>query len=203
AGHVLRVLESEAFDVGLVGVKPGGGPLDKGPVLESRSDDFPADGVGQDDVRAHVEPKPDVRPTRRIAAAWIDDPEPGALVDCLQYVVKNDGMGLTRVRPPEQDEVRILDLAIGTSCATRTKNRRQTDDAGGVSSAVATVDVVRAHDHPGKFLRQEIQLIRGLRATEYAESLRAVFLQRAAKADSDTVNVFFPACGPQLAMVTN
>src|SRR5208337_2192106 len=203
AGHVLRVLESEAFDVGLVGVKPGGGPLDKGPVLESRSDDFPADGVGQDDVRAHVEPKPDVRPTRRIAAAWIDDPKPGALVDCLEYVVKEDGMGLTRVRPPEQDEVRILDLAIGTSCTTRTKNRRQTDDAGGVSSTVATVDVVGANDHPSEFPGQEIQFVRGLRATEYAESLRAVFLQRAAKAGGGAVKGFFPACGPQMAIFTN
>ena len=202
AGHVLRVLEGEAFDVRSVGVKPGGGPLDKGPVLESRSDDFPAHGVGQDDVRAHVEPEPDIRPTRRIAPAWIDDPEPGALVDCLQYVVKEDGMSLTRVRPPEQDEVGILDLAIGTSCATRTKNRRQTDDAGGVSSAVATVDVVRANDHPGKFLGQEIQLVRGLRATEYAEGLRAVFLHRAAKAGGGAVKGFLPTCGPQVAMVT-
>jgi len=69
----------------------------------------------------------------------------------LEHMVKDDRMGLTRVRAPEQDEVRILDLAIGTSCATRTKNRRQTDDAGGVSSTVATIDVVGANDHASKF----------------------------------------------------
>ena len=62
-------------------------------------------------------------------------------------------MGLTRIRPPEEDEVRILDFAIGARCATRTKNRRQTDDARGVSSTVATVDVVRANNHPSKFPR--------------------------------------------------
>jgi hypothetical protein len=105
-------------------------------------------------------------------------------------------MSVASVRPPEHDQVRILELKIGTGAATPTKNRRQTDDARGVSSAVATVDVVRAHDHPGKFLGQEIQLIRGLRATEHAESLRAVFLHRMPKADSDTVKGFFPACGP-------
>src|SRR5208282_5249404 len=105
--------------------------------------------------------QPHIRPARRIAPAWIDDPEPGALANSLQHVVKDDGMGLTRVRPPEQDEVRILELAIGTSCATRTKNRRQTDDARGVSSTVATVDVVRANDHPSEFPRQIIQLVGG------------------------------------------
>jgi hypothetical protein len=72
-----------------------------------------------------------------------------------------------------------------------------------MSSTVATVNVVRAHDHPGKFLRQEIQLVGGFRATEHAESLGAEFLHRAAKADSDTVKGFFPARGPQLAMITN
>ena len=55
---------------------------------------------------------------------------------------------------PEDDEVRLLDLAIRARPAARSEDRRQTDDAGGVSGAVAAVDVVAA-DHGARELLRE------------------------------------------------
>ena len=87
--------------------------------------------------------------------------------------MKKDGMSLARVGAPKNNEVGVLHLAIRTCPASGTKNRRQTGDAGGMSSAIATIDVVRTHDGPGKLLGKIIQLVRRLRTTEHAEALRA------------------------------
>ena len=68
----------------------------------------------------------------------------------LQDVVEVDRVRLAGVRSPQEDEVRLLDLAVRARPAPRSEHRRQTDDAGGVSGAVAAVDVVRAEDRPGR-----------------------------------------------------
>jgi hypothetical protein len=66
--------------------------------------------------------------------------------------MEEDGMCLARIRPPKNDEVSLLDLPVGARAAAGSENRRQTGDAGGVSSAIATVDVVASHHRAGEFL---------------------------------------------------
>jgi hypothetical protein len=67
-------------------------------------------------------------------------------------MVKEDGMGFPGIGTPEDDEVCLFRLTIGAGAAARPEYRRQTDDAGGVSRTVATVDVVALKDGPGKLL---------------------------------------------------
>jgi len=67
-------------------------------------------------------------------------------------MMEEDGMRLARIRPPKNDEVSLLDLTVGARAAACSENRRQTGDAGSVSSAIATVDVVASHHHAGEFL---------------------------------------------------
>ena len=61
--------------------------------------------------------------------------------------MEEDRMGFPRVRSPQQNNVGVFNFLIRTCSAARSEYRRQTDDAGGVSGAVAAVDVVRAEDH--------------------------------------------------------
>jgi hypothetical protein len=61
-------------------------------------------------------------------------------------------MGFAGVRTPQKDDVRLFDFAIGACSASRSENRRQTGDAGSVSSTVATIDVVATDDRARKFL---------------------------------------------------
>jgi len=92
--------------------------------------------------------------------------------------VEKDGVRLPRVRPPEQDHVRFFNLAVRTGTTARPEDRRQTDDAGGVSSPVATVDVVASYYRANELLGNIVQLIGGLGATEHAECPRIVLLDR-------------------------
>ena len=84
--------------------------------------------------------------------------------------------------PQRRIDVRLLDLPIGRRAAARSEHRRQTDDAGCVSGAVAAVDVVRAHDLPRELLGEEVHLVRRLRAREDPEGLRRVGRARACEA---------------------
>ena len=108
--------------------------------------------------------------------AWIDDEEPGAVVDALEQVVEEDRMRLARVRAPEEDHVRLLDLCVGRRAAACSEHRRQTDDARRVSGSVTGVDVVRAHHLARELLRQEVHLVRRLGAREDPERRRRVGL---------------------------
>jgi len=118
-------------------------------------------------------------------------------------MVKEDGVSLARVGAPQNNEVRVLHLAIRTRPASRTKNRRQTGDARGVSSAVATVDVVRAHHRPRELLGEIVQLVRRLRTTEHAKGLRSVALLDAPKAGSGGVKSLIPTGGTKLLPFPN
>ena len=64
----------------------------------------------------------------------------------LQDMVEEDRMRLPRVRPPQHDEVGLLDLLVRAGTATGTEHGRQTDDGGRVSGAVAAIDVVGPKD---------------------------------------------------------
>ena len=111
-----------------------------------------ANGVGQGDIGADIQrshTSPSGRVVRRGSIANRRAP-----LRSPQHVVEEDRVRLARIRAPEQDQVGLLDLAVGARAATDPENRRQTGDAGGVSSAVAAVDVV-APDHRARELLAE------------------------------------------------
>ena len=144
-------------------------------------DDLARHRVRQGDVGADVEAQPAVGPLGRRGPARVDDEQARAVVHALEQVVEEDRVRLTGVRAPEEDDVRLLDLAVGGRAAARSEHRRQTDDARGVSGAVAGVDVVRAHDLTGELLGQEVHLVRGLGAREDPERRRRVGARARAK----------------------
>ena len=88
--------------------------------------------------------------------------------------MEKDWMGLTGIRAPEQDHIGVFSFTIRTCSAARSEDRRQTGDAGGVSSTVTAIDVVCSHYGADKFLRRVVQLVRGLGAAEHAEIARIV-----------------------------
>src|SRR5260221_10871363 len=108
--------------------------------------------------------------------------------------MKQNRMCLARVRSPKKNEVRLRHLLIRTGGAARAENRRQTGDARGVSSAVATVDVVAADHRSHEFLRDIIQLVGGFRTTEHAKRARPVRFNLAAQLAGDKIKGFVPAC---------
>ena len=101
-------------------------------------------------------------------------------------------MRLARVRTPQKDRVRFFDLGIRTSTAARSKNRRQTDDAGGVSSPVATVDIVAPDHRSHELLRNVVQLVGCLGATEHAEQTRVAPFGDAPERLRNTVESLVP-----------
>ena len=87
--------------------------------------------------------------------------------------MKEDGVRITRVGTPEDDDVRLLNLTVGACTASRTKHCRQTDDTRRVSSAVAAINIVGAHDLSSELLCGKVHLVIGFGATENAEGLRS------------------------------
>jgi hypothetical protein len=106
--------------------------------------------------------------------------------------MEKNWMGLTGVRAPEQDHISIFSFTIRTGAAARSKNRRQTGDAGGVSSSVTAIDVVCSHYGADKFLRRIVQLIRGLGAAEHSEIARIVFCNGSLEGSGNPVQGFVP-----------
>jgi hypothetical protein len=74
-------------------------------------------------------------------------------------MMEEDRVRLTSIRPPENNEVRVLRLLVGAGPSTPSKNCRQTDDARGVSGPVTTVNIVTADYGPGKLLGEKVQLV--------------------------------------------
>jgi hypothetical protein len=116
--------------------------LDEHVVGQAGVDDLARDRVGEGDVGTDVEPEPGVGPLRAARAARVDAVELRSAVDCLEDVMEEDRMRFARVRTPQDQQIRFLDLFIGRRPAARTERSRQTDDTGSVSGAVARVDVV-------------------------------------------------------------
>jgi hypothetical protein len=81
-------------------------------VHEASGDDLPADGVRERDVTADVEAEPDVGPFRRCGPPRVDRVQARALPDPLQDVMEEDRVRLPRVRAPQDDDVRVLDLFV-------------------------------------------------------------------------------------------
>src|SRR5262249_14406377 len=81
--------------------------------------------------------------------------------------------------------------------------RRQTDDARGVSSPVAAVDVVAADGGAHELLGDVVDLVRGFRAAEHPEAARPVFPDAGSNALGSAGKRFVPARHAQNATVTN
>ena len=76
--------------------------------------------------------------------------------------MKENRMRFPGVRSPEKNDVRFFDLLVRVCATARTENRRQTGDARGVSSTVATIDVVTADHDTRELLRNEVHFVRRL-----------------------------------------
>jgi len=201
-GHALCFFERPRLDGLAVRVVTGRRTRDELLVDQPGGDPLARDGVCERDVGADVEPEPQVGPLCRRGAARVDDEQLRATVHGLQQVVEEDRVRIARVRAPEDDQVRTLaQLLVGTRPATCTEHRRQTDDARGVSGAVTAVDVVGAESDPAELLSCEVQLVRGLGATE--DPSQFSLMGSAAEAGGGSVERLVPGRGPQLSVVTN
>src|SRR5439155_20706504 len=72
-----------------------------------------------------------------------------------------------------------------------------------VSGAVAAIDVVAAQDLTGELLRDEVHLVRGLRAAEQADSVAAVPLGGAAKPLGCPIESLVPGGRAQRAVLAD
>ena len=166
-------------------------------------DDFARHGICQRDVGPDIQPEPGLRPLRGTGAPRVHHEKLRSIPYSLEHVMEKDRMRIARVRSPQQDYIRVLDLGVGTGAAARSKDRRQTDDAGGVSSAVTTVDVVAPDHGSHELLRNVIQLVGGLGATEHAERSRILLFDDAAECLRYTIERFVPRCGTVAAILTD
>src|SRR5579859_7786621 len=118
-------------------------------------------------------------------------------------MMKENRVRFAGIGAPEKNEVRLRHFLIRAGGAARAEHRRQTGDAGGVSSAVATVDVVAADDRADEFLRDVVQLVGGFRAAEHSERARAVFFDLALQSAGNEIESFFPTCRPMTVGCAN
>lgn len=112
-------------------------------------------------------------------------------------------MRFARIRAPKKNDIRFFHFAIGTGAAPRAENRRQTGDAWGMSSAVATVYVVATDDGADEFLSSVVQLIGRLGATEHAKGAGTVNAYFRANARNHTIECLVPRRRPVLAIFAN
>jgi hypothetical protein len=108
----LGVFQRVRLDLRPVGVEAAGRAVDEGAILQPRRDDLAPDRVRERDVAPDVEPQPRIGPGGAGRPARVDRVEAGATPDAAQEVVEEDRVGLARVRAPEDDEVRLLDLPV-------------------------------------------------------------------------------------------
>jgi hypothetical protein len=91
-------------------------------------------------------------------------------------MMEEDRVGIASIRPPQDDYVSFFHGSVGTRATSRSEDRRQTDDAGSVSSAVTAVNIVTADYRASEFLRHKIHLVRRLRATKHPDRRPTVFI---------------------------
>src|SRR5713101_3558841 len=82
--------------------------------------------------------------------------------------------------------------AVRTGSAAHSEDCRQTGDTGGMSSAVATVDVIGPDHGANKLLSNEVQFVGRFRATEHAKCSRAVLLDLGSEVLGHTVERLVP-----------
>ncbi len=113
----------------------------------------------------------------------------------LYQMVEENRVCFPRVRAPQQNEVSVFNFAIRACPPTCSEYRRQTGDAGGMSSPVAAINVVGAHDTANEPLRRVIQFVSSLGATEHAKVPGIVFLDGFAERRRNPVQGFIPRSG--------
>jgi hypothetical protein len=107
-------------------------------------------------------------------------------------MMEEDRVRLTRVRSPQQDQLRLFSLLVRAGATARAEYRRQPGDAGRVSRTVAAVDVVAADDAPRKLLSDEVRLVRALRAAEETEGAGTVPVHDAPQSGRGAVERLVP-----------
>src|SRR5207249_847127 len=203
AGLTFGALQRVLFNASAISIESARRVPDELLVGQARMNNFPGHRVCQRNVAPHFESQPNIGPLRRTRPPRIDHAQLRAVANPFQYVMEENRVRLARVRAPKQNYVRLFDFAVRTRPAPRPENRRQTDDARGVSSPVATVDVVRADHRAHEFLSHVVQLIGGLRATEHAARARPVFLDLRAEPCSNAVQCLVPSRRTMLTVLPN
>jgi len=117
--------------------------------------------------------------------------------------MEEDGMCFSRVGAPQEDHIRFFDLAVGTSPATRPENRRQTGDAGSMSSTVTTINIVAADDGAHELLRGVVQFVGRLGAAEHSKRAWAMQRHLLLKSFRGAQHSFVPRCKAVFAIFAN
>jgi hypothetical protein len=118
-------------------------------------------------------------------------------------MMEKDRVRFAGVRSPQENQISLFDLPVGTGAPASSENRRQTGDARRVSGAVTAIDVVTADDDPGELLSHVIHLIGRLRATEQPERPWPMTLDGRLKPVSGTGHRLFPRRGPQASTISD
>src|SRR5438552_13005554 len=90
ARDLLTALECPILDASCVVLEPGGAGSDEATMMQVASDDLARHRVGEGYVRPDVEAEPQVAPLGGLCSPGIDDDQPHAVVDPLQYMVEAD-----------------------------------------------------------------------------------------------------------------
>ena len=114
--------------------------------------------------------------------------------------MKEDRVRFPRVGTPEEDYIRVFGFAIGTGAATRAEGRRQTGDAGSMSSSVTTINVVGPHHGANELLGRIVQLVGGLGAAEHPKVSGIVAGDGFTECHSHAVHGFIP-CGRAMGAI--
>src|SRR5215831_11871059 len=191
------------LDVSAVSLESARRMLDELLVGQVRMNNLSRHGVGQRNIASHIKAQPGVRPLRGACPAGIDHMEFRTVANPFQHMMEKNRMRLAGIRTPKENDVRLFDFAIRTGSAARPENRRQTDDARGVSSAVATINVVRANHRANEFLRDVVQLVGGLGTTEHTKRPRPVLFDLRAKSRYHPVESLVPRRGLVRAVRAN
>jgi len=195
-GFTFGALQRVFFNGVAIGFKSARGVPDELLVGQAGMNDLARHGVSERDVGADVESQPSVRELGRARAARIHHDELRAAACGLQQMVEQDRVRLAGVGTPQKNKIGLCHFLIRTGGAARAEDRRQTGDAGRVSSSVATVNIVAADDRTHELLRDVIQLVGRFRATEHAKRARAVLRDLAAQSGRNAIERLFPACRP-------
>ena len=118
----------------------------------------------------------------------------------FEQVVKEDGVGIPRIRTPQQNDVGFLNLPVGTRPAAKSEDCRQTDDAGSVSGTVTAIDVVAANHRARELLSEIVDLVGSFRATEQTEGVWPALLHRITQACGDSIESLVPTGWSEFAI---
>ena len=95
----------------------------------------------------------------------------------------------------------MLDLLVRAGTAACPEDRRQTDDARGVSSPIAAVNVVAADDRASELLSDVVHLVGGFRTAEHPVGVRWVPPACIVERRCRTVERLLPGRASELAAV--